>query len=85
MHVPYNFFSNSYVFLVTILSDLLCRMQALDEHKTIGRWSVAYLGPSQISETEHTFVMSDNLKKEIEEQAKTRGERCYDTEIPCNL
>jgi hypothetical protein len=50
-------------------------MQVLDEMKTNGRWKVAYLDPQQVSEPQHTFIMSDNLRKEIDEQAKTQEEK----------
>jgi hypothetical protein len=50
-------------------------MQALDERKTNGRWKVAYIDPQQVSELQHTFVMSDHLRKEIDEQAKTQEEK----------
>jgi hypothetical protein len=50
-------------------------MQALDERKTNGRWKVAYLDPQQGSKLQHTFIMSDNLRKKIDEQAKTPHEK----------
>jgi phage I-like protein len=50
-------------------------MQALDERKTNGRWKVAYLDPQQVSKPQHTFIMSDHLRKQIEEQAKTPQEK----------
>jgi CRISPR/Cas system-associated protein Cas7 (RAMP superfamily) len=50
-------------------------MQALDERKTNGRWKVAYMDPQQVSEPQHTFVMSDHLSKEIDEQTKTQEEK----------
>jgi hypothetical protein len=50
-------------------------MQALDERKTKGRWEVAYLDPQQVSEPNHTFIMSDKLKKEIDEQVQTQEEK----------
>jgi phage I-like protein len=50
-------------------------MQALDERKTNGRWKVAYLYPQQVSNPQHTFIMTDNLRKQIDEQAKTPQEK----------
>ena len=47
----------------------------MDEKKTKGRWKVAYLDPQQVSEPMHTFIMSDNLKKEIDEQVQTQEEK----------
>jgi hypothetical protein len=44
--------------VITILSKIFCRMQALDERKTNGRWKVAYLYPQQVSNPQHTFIMS---------------------------
>jgi hypothetical protein len=37
------------------------------------KWEVvvAYLDPQEVSEPQHTFVMSDNLGKEIDEQVQT--------------
>jgi phage I-like protein len=50
-------------------------MQALDERKTNGRWKVAYMDSKQVSKPQHTFIMTDNLRKQIEEQAKTPQEK----------
>jgi hypothetical protein len=50
-------------------------MQALDERKTHGRWKVAYINPQQVSKPQHTFIMSDHLRKQIEEEAKTPKEK----------
>jgi hypothetical protein len=50
-------------------------MQALDEKKINKRWKVAHLDPQQVSKLQHTFIMSDNLGKRIDEQAKTPHEK----------
>jgi phage I-like protein len=50
-------------------------MQALDERKTNGRWKVAYLYPQQVSNPQHTFIMSAELRKKTDEQAKTPHEK----------
>jgi hypothetical protein len=50
-------------------------MQALDERKTNGRWKVAYMDPQQVSKPQHTFIMIDNLRKKIKEEAKTPQEK----------
>jgi hypothetical protein len=44
-------------------------MQASDERKTNGRWKVAYL------DLQHTFLMSDKLRKVIDEQPQTQEEK----------
>jgi hypothetical protein len=49
-------------------------MQASDEKKTNGRWKVAYVDPQQVSQSQHTFIMRDQLRKQIEEEAKTPKE-----------
>jgi hypothetical protein len=46
-----------------------------DEKKTNGRWKVAYVDPQQVSQSQHTFIMRDQLRKQIEEQAKTPKEK----------
>jgi hypothetical protein len=46
-------------------------MQASDEKKTNGRWKVAYVDLQQVSQSQHTFIIRDQLRKQIEEQAKT--------------
>jgi phage I-like protein len=50
-------------------------MQALDERKTNRRWKVAYMDPQQVSKPQHTFIMTDNLRKQIDEEAKTPHEK----------
>jgi hypothetical protein len=50
-------------------------MQVLDERKTNRRWKVAYMDPQQVSKPQHTYIMTDNLRKQIEEQAKTPQEK----------
>jgi hypothetical protein len=50
-------------------------MQASDEKKTNGRWKVAYVDPQQVSQSQHTFIMRDQLRKQIEEEAKTPKEK----------
>jgi hypothetical protein len=50
-------------------------MQASDEKKTNGRWKVAYIDPQQVSKSQHTFIMRDQLRKQIEEEAKTPEEK----------
>jgi hypothetical protein len=50
-------------------------MQASGEKKTNGRWKVAYVDPQQVSQSQHTFIMRDQLRKQIEEQAKTPKEK----------
>jgi hypothetical protein len=50
-------------------------MQTLEERKTNGRWKVAYIDPQQVSKPQHTFIMSDHLRKQIEEEAKTPKEK----------
>jgi phage I-like protein len=55
-------------------------MQVLDERKTKGRWKVAYLDPQQVNKPQHTFIMSDELRKLIDEQAKTPHEKAELTE-----
>jgi phage I-like protein len=50
-------------------------MQALDERKTNGRWKVAYMDPQQVSKPQHTLIMTDNLRKQIEEEANTPQEK----------
>jgi hypothetical protein len=50
-------------------------MQASDEKKTNGRWEVAYVDPQQVSQSQHTFIMRDQLTKQIEEEAKTPKEK----------
>jgi hypothetical protein len=50
-------------------------MQVLDERKTNERWKVAYMDPQQVSKPQHTFIMIDNLRKQIEEEAKTPQEK----------
>jgi hypothetical protein len=50
-------------------------MQALDERKTNGRWKVAYMDLQQVSMPQHTFIMTDNLRKQIEEEAKSSQEK----------
>jgi hypothetical protein len=37
----------------------------LDERKTNRRWKVAYMDPKQVSKPQHTFIMTDNLRKQI--------------------
>jgi hypothetical protein len=53
----------------------------LDERKTKGRWKVAYLDSQQVSKPQHTFIMSDELRKQIDEQAKTPHEKAELTEL----
>jgi hypothetical protein len=50
-------------------------MQTLEERKTNGRWKVAYIDPQQVSKPQHTFIMSDHLRKQTEEEAKTPKEK----------
>jgi hypothetical protein len=50
-------------------------MQASDEKKTNGRWKVAYIDPQQVCMSHHTFIMRDQLRKQIEEEAKTPKEK----------
>jgi hypothetical protein len=50
-------------------------MLASNERKTNGRWNVAYIDPQQVSKPQHTFIMSDHLRKQIEEEAKTLKKR----------
>jgi hypothetical protein len=50
-------------------------MQAFDEKKTNGRWKVAYIDPQQVTKSQHTFIMRDQLRKPIEEEAKTPEEK----------
>jgi hypothetical protein len=50
-------------------------MQASDEKKTNGRWKVAYVDLQQVSQSQHTFIMRDQLRKHIEEEAKTPKEK----------
>jgi hypothetical protein len=50
-------------------------MQASDERKTNGRWKVAYIYPQQVCKSQHTFIMRDQLRKQIEEEAKTPKEK----------
>jgi hypothetical protein len=50
-------------------------MQALDGRKTNWRWKVAYMEPQQVRKPQHMFIMSDHLRKKIEEQAKTPQEK----------
>jgi hypothetical protein len=50
-------------------------MQASDEKKTNGRWKVAYVDPQQVSQSQHTFIMRDQLRKQIEEETKTPKEK----------
>jgi hypothetical protein len=47
----------------------------LDERKTNGRWKVAYMDPQQVSKPQHKFIMTYNLRKKIEEEAKTPQEK----------
>jgi hypothetical protein len=50
-------------------------MQASDERETNGRWKVAYIDPQQVCKSQHTFIMRDQLRKQIEEEAKTPKEK----------
>jgi hypothetical protein len=50
-------------------------MQASDEKKTNVRWKVAYIDPQQVCKSQHTFIMRDQLRKQIEEEAKTPKEK----------
>jgi GH24 family phage-related lysozyme (muramidase) len=50
-------------------------MQAYDEKKTNGRWKVAYVEPQQVSKSQHTFIVRGQLRKQIEEEAKTPKEK----------
>jgi hypothetical protein len=50
-------------------------MQASDEKKTNGRWKVAFIDPQQVTKSQHTFIMRDELRKKIEEEAKTPEEK----------
>jgi phage I-like protein len=50
-------------------------MQAFDEKKTNGRWKVAYIDPQQVTKSQHTCIMRDQLRKKIEEEAKTPEEK----------
>jgi hypothetical protein len=50
-------------------------MQASDEKKTNGRWKVAYVDTQQVSQSQHTFIMRDQLRKQIEEETKTPKEK----------
>jgi hypothetical protein len=50
-------------------------MQASDEKKTNGRWKVAYIDPQQVSKSQHTFITRDQLRKKIEEEAKSPEEK----------
>jgi hypothetical protein len=47
----------------------------LDERKTNERWKVAYIDPQQVSKPQHTLIMSDHLRKQIDEEAKTPKEK----------
>jgi hypothetical protein len=62
-------------------------MEAYDEKKTNGRRKVAYVDPQQVSQSQHTFIMRDQLRKKIEEEAKTPKEKedlikCYEKAKP---
>jgi hypothetical protein len=46
-------------------------MQASDETKTNGRCKVAFIDPQQVTKSQHTFIMRNELRKKIEEEAKT--------------
>jgi hypothetical protein len=48
-------------------------MQALDE-KENERWKVAYIDPALISEAQHTFRLTQEIKEELEE-VETQEER----------
>jgi hypothetical protein len=50
-------------------------MQASVERKTNGRWKVAYIDPQQVCKSQHTFIMRDHLRKQIEEEANTPKEK----------
>jgi hypothetical protein len=50
-------------------------MQASDEKKKNERWKVAYIDPEQVCKSQHTFIMRDQLRKQIEEEAKTPKEK----------
>jgi hypothetical protein len=50
-------------------------MQVSDEKKTNGRWKVAYVDPQQVCKSQHTFIMRDQLRNQIEEEAKTPKEK----------
>jgi hypothetical protein len=50
-------------------------MQASDEKKTNGRWKVAYIDPQQGCKSQHTFIKRDQVRKQIEEEAKTPKEK----------
>jgi hypothetical protein len=50
-------------------------MQASDEKKTNGRWKVEYVDPQQVSQSQHTFIMRYQIRKQIEEEAKTPKEK----------
>jgi hypothetical protein len=50
-------------------------MEASDKKKTNGRWKVAYVDPQQVCKSQHTFIMRDQLRKQIEEEANTPKEK----------
>lgn len=82
-HVPHTeFFKSICIFGSHPKRSDLYLMQALDE-KENERWKVAYIDPALISEAQHTFRLTQEIKEELEE-VETQEERCYNKQTPHN-